>query len=86
MTTREKGHRTTKVLTISLPISLAEEVERYRRYDSRSAFVLRALDRYLIELERDGNKIRYQTKTEEEQSAAAAVTVDSPKNGLTSLE
>jgi hypothetical protein len=46
---------TTRILTISLPETVAEEIERRRGYDSRSRYILRIVDRYHREL--DNNKM-----------------------------
>jgi metal-responsive CopG/Arc/MetJ family transcriptional regulator len=45
------GYGKTITVAISLPASIVEEVEKHRRFDSRSRYILRAVDRYLREEE-----------------------------------
>ena len=50
MTARNKGSYGRNVgVNISLPVSIVQEVEKRRRFDSRSRFILRAVDKYLRE-------------------------------------
>ena len=50
MTLKNKGsYGKNMCVAISLPVSIVEEVEKRRRFDSRSRYILRAVDRYLRE-------------------------------------
>lgn len=54
MTLKNKGSYGKNVcVAISLPVSILEEVEKRRRFDSRSRYILRAVDRYLREEEKE---------------------------------
>ncbi|HEX6253541.1 MAG TPA: hypothetical protein VFZ55_04905 [Nitrososphaera sp.] len=54
MTARNKGSYGRNVgVNISLPVSIVQEVEKRRRFDSRSRFILRAVDKYLREEARE---------------------------------
>jgi metal-responsive CopG/Arc/MetJ family transcriptional regulator len=43
-------------VAISLPVSIVEEVEKRRKFDSRSRYILRAVDRYLTSEEGQGQE------------------------------
>jgi metal-responsive CopG/Arc/MetJ family transcriptional regulator len=45
------GYGNTRTVAISIPVSIVEEIERRRRFDSRSRYILRAVDKYLREEE-----------------------------------
>jgi hypothetical protein len=50
LTARNKGsYGKNRGVNISLPASIVQEVEKRRRFDSRSRYILRAVDRYLRE-------------------------------------
>ena len=54
MTLKNKGsYGKNMCVAISLPVSIVEEVEKRRRFDSRSRYILRAVDRYLREEEKE---------------------------------
>jgi metal-responsive CopG/Arc/MetJ family transcriptional regulator len=45
------GYGGVRTVAISMPVSIVEEIEKRRRFDSRSRYILRAVDRYLREEE-----------------------------------
>jgi hypothetical protein len=57
LTAKSKGsYGKNTCVHISLPVSIVEEVEKRRRFDSRSRYILRAVDRYLREEEERESK------------------------------
>ena len=60
MTLKNKGsYGKNMSVAISLPVSIVQEVEKRRRFDSRSRYILRAVDKYLREEEeREQNGVR----------------------------
>jgi hypothetical protein len=56
LTAKNKGsYGKNTCVHISLPVSIVQEVEKRRRFDSRSRYILRAIDKYIRE-EEDNNE------------------------------
>jgi hypothetical protein len=49
---RAGGYGETQIVSVSLPIAVLEQMEQHRRYDSRSRYILRAVEHY-IEVEEE---------------------------------
>jgi Arc/MetJ-type ribon-helix-helix transcriptional regulator len=76
------GYGKTVIFSVSLPEEIVEEVEKRRRYDSRSRYILRAVDHYLNAHNDDEEK--YCTAGEEQESMGVRPSTKSNPTTYTS--